>query len=289
MKYLDIITGGHPNSLNDLIHLQEGVKESLEAWIKGLAVDASNAPQNCILWGLDEDFVGGNRIIKEGAVLLSGEICIFPEHNLGNAVLPPSYNIVISRATSYHVDDPVIYATSVSHSPHVIVTGTAAWTNAAVQPDQMIYNVHTTPRLAGLIRTNVLNIDDWHTVGATNEPPFAANYSATFIKFKKSVSDNVLIAVNALDMSHWATLLSLPDIHLSTEEVFTLPSGYRPSFTTYLMAPINLNSFPQEMLGLRIETNGKVYIGVPASPPTNAGTGSFNNKFFNLNTMFNAI
>lgn len=288
MKKLDIINGGHPRSNDDLIHLQEGLTETLSALNGALATDANGNVQNCILWGLNQTFVGGNLIVTEGAVLLGGEVCLYPEQNLGNTAYPPGYNHILKRVDSFAASNPVVYASAASHSPHVITTAVINVIQATPAADEMIWGTNAL-RLKDIIRTNTLAIDTWHTVGAAGEPTLNSNYSSQFMKFRKSVNDMVLLAFNAINMSHWVTLGSVPDVHTSTEKLITLPVGYRPSFVTTMVVPMDMNVYPQEVLAIRIEVNGDIFIGVTAAPPTGLTPGTFNNRAVSFNTMFNAI
>lgn len=289
MKQTKFFTGGHPRSVDDLECIQGGVTEAFKSMMKSLVESTPGVIPNCILWGLEETSgSGGATNVSAGAVLLDGEICEFAASSFSGLVIPPTYR-TLTTSDVYPATNPVTYADASSRDVHLnrIAVLTTVNTGFPTAANQLEY--FTAPRLESLLRAKIMNNDTWHTVGAPSEPALHSNYASNGIKFRRTPLDSVMFVMNQLDLDYWQNLGSIPDVHTSTEKLFTLPINYRPTFTTYKMAPIDLSVYPQEVIGLRIETNGDIFVGVIAAPPTGISPGTYNGKVVNFNDQFSTV
>ncbi|EAY26087.1 hypothetical protein [Microscilla marina] len=112
-KILDLITGGHPGSLDDLLHLQEAQQEGQAAAFMALGLDLS---KSYILKGceISEDDAGF-ATTTAGMMLHNGEVFEVQEQSIPDA---ENYGWAIEE--TYRPGNPVIYANGNVHSPHKI-------------------------------------------------------------------------------------------------------------------------------------------------------------------------
>lgn len=85
-----------------------------------------------------------------------------------------------------------------------------------------IYNLY---EYVGIINTNFLTVEDWHEIGATDEPAFVnnwANYTAT------STYNTAAFYLDPFGVVHLKGLIENTAGTGATTTIFTLPTGYRP-------------------------------------------------------------
>lgn len=288
MKKLNLYTGGHPRSLNDLIHLQEGVSETIDSFLKGLT-NSTAGVQNCILWGMGTSYSGPNLIVADGAVLLNGEVCLFSSQNLGPAIPPPGSNWLISITETYIAGNPVTYANASSHNVHAIRKATISVSSATPSASQLIFNPPNTPKFKDIMQAQIAIVDTWHTLGDPGEPTLNNNYNATYFKFKKTVDGEVKLVAEGLEMDYWTTLGGVPEVFSSAEVLFTLPVGHRPSSIVFIAFPCEMPSANNEMLGLQIAASGEVKIGTCKSPNTGNIVNDYGGVIAYINCSFMAV
>lgn len=72
MKNLNLFTGGHPKSIQDLKHLQIGVKQVFDALLAGLTPGTSNVPY--VIVGCGITVSGSNVTVAGGWIYLNAEV-----------------------------------------------------------------------------------------------------------------------------------------------------------------------------------------------------------------------
>ncbi|EAY29824.1 hypothetical protein [Microscilla marina] len=112
-KILDLITGGHPDSLDDLLHLQEAQQEGQAAVFMALGLDLS---KSYILQGceISEDD-SGFATTTAGLILHNGEVFEVEAQSVPDA---ENYGWAIEETS--RPNNPVIYANGNAHAPHKI-------------------------------------------------------------------------------------------------------------------------------------------------------------------------
>ncbi|EAY30944.1 hypothetical protein [Microscilla marina] len=112
-KILDLITGGHPDSLDDLLHLQEAQQEGQAAMFTALGLDLS---KSYILKGceISEDDAGF-ATNTAGMMLHNSEVFEVQEQSIPDA---ENYGWAIEETS--RPGNPVIYANGNAHAPHKI-------------------------------------------------------------------------------------------------------------------------------------------------------------------------
>jgi hypothetical protein len=73
MKVLEIPSGGMPFTGDDLLWIQDGIKEAVEASVTPFTIEGK-----IILTGCTTSVVSGSTVIAPGYVVLDGRICHFP-------------------------------------------------------------------------------------------------------------------------------------------------------------------------------------------------------------------
>lgn len=112
-KTLDLTTGGHHESLDDLIHLQEAQQEGQTAMFATMGLDFG---KSYILKGceISEDDAGF-ATVKAGFIFHEGEVFEVKEQKIPEA---QSYGWVLDETD--RAGNPVMYANNTPHSPHKI-------------------------------------------------------------------------------------------------------------------------------------------------------------------------
>jgi hypothetical protein len=113
MKNLNLFTGLHRYSLDDLDHMSEGYTEAITSLSKAIV----NITDPVILHGCVVTQVGQDYTVTAGAIYYDGEIYQVAAHALNSATAP---NWAID--TTYRANNPVVYADSASHNVHEIKT-----------------------------------------------------------------------------------------------------------------------------------------------------------------------
>lgn len=115
MKKLNITGFGHQIIYNeDLMHLSEGLQEIANA----LAGIYGNS---CYLQSgtaTIPHFSSTHLVCNAGAMIYKGEICLYDAQDVPPGIGP--YQYVWEPVTTYRACDPLTYADSSSHSPHII-------------------------------------------------------------------------------------------------------------------------------------------------------------------------
>ena len=113
MKVLNIETGGHLNSNDDLIHLQSAFQEGFEALFKMLLQNPGNSHK---LFGCDLTVDASNASTTEGVIFYQNEFFLVDAHSIP---------VVESGALGWKIEEvfdsnnPVVYASGASVRPHI--------------------------------------------------------------------------------------------------------------------------------------------------------------------------
>ena len=113
-KTLNLTTGGHQESLDDLIHLQEALSEGQTAGLAAAGLDFSKA---YILKGceISEDDAGFANVTA-GFIFYNGEVF----EVLAQQKIPEAQNYGWVLDETDRAGNPVMYANNIPHSPHNI-------------------------------------------------------------------------------------------------------------------------------------------------------------------------
>lgn len=225
MKQLVGFTGGHPISLDDLLHIQDGAVEALVSMMKGLLSNGLTIP-NCILYGCGiTTYPSISDIdVAAGALVLDGEICLFDGVTAFDANVAPNI-LVFSPVDTYAAGDPVVYANGSSHNVHRIrkaqlidIPGPAASNQVTILADTFINIMKSnlgsvTPGWTYVSNANILN-------GFANNPHYASVPHG--LRYKKDSAGNVhlMARLDLSTMSSWTGF--------TATNIYQLPVGYRP-------------------------------------------------------------
>lgn len=267
MKQLKTFTGGHPFNLDDLIHVQDGVKESIISMMKGLVSSGASVP-NCILYGVVFTQYGVSSVfdISAGAIVLDGEICLFDGIIAVDLDAYPN-KYVFSPLDTYPANNPVIYANATPRNVHLIrkaqMLGIPIANTPAVNQAEM--NIK---RFTDILKDNLFPSANsaWRYVGNAGQPPLLNGFTVGFpgntpqqcLRFCKLINGDVRIN-SYLDFNGVSTVASLANItYLNPLVIFTLPGGFRPdsaeAFSTVSVeTPDGWCSFK-----IRVKANGNV-------------------------------
>lgn len=275
MDQIELFTGGHPRSNDDLMHLQGGVIDSFTALNKALTADSGGAPQNCILYGIVKSGSGPVNFTA-GAAILDGEICVFDAQSFSTPPIAPN-DFVLTVDESYPATNPVTYADASAHNVHKIRKARMVTKNPA---SLLSYELLHTGAL--YLKSNLAPVlDAWHTPTVNSNYP---NVGAPF-KYKKTI-DGLLVISGSCGLDDWAISLgSIPDIRSSCPVLFNLPAGYRPTNSIIILyAHCDLSGATDATVCLKIEPSGDVSVGAPLDlidPSLNASDFSPSEVWFN--------
>lgn len=112
MKKLDIKTGGHRNSADDLVHLHEIINEGLTAaFVASLDTNKNYILKGCQIIENDD----GDLQNTPGLILHQGEV-----FQVDASIVPHDGNPGWNLDESHRPGNPLTYASGAKHSPHVI-------------------------------------------------------------------------------------------------------------------------------------------------------------------------
>lgn len=112
MKKLNTTTGGHPFKLDNLLHMQEGVTESLTALSKAIG-------QHFKLWGVDVTLTNSNNTATwtAGAIVYDNEVCLV---DAGTVTKTSLQVFRFGTVDSYLAIDPQTYADASTNNVHLV-------------------------------------------------------------------------------------------------------------------------------------------------------------------------
>jgi len=227
MNRLAIETGGHPFLDDDLMHIQDGIKEAL----KGIA---SGFGGNFILSGCVVKEVGPAVTVTEGYIVLNGEV-YYVEADAFTKFPLISPNLYWQVSETNSAVDPVVYEDGTSKSVHKVRRAIAA-------QDIGYPIVVAVADLKSVVNFALLN--NW-TQGGLPVPNPSYIKDGKYIVFQGDIT-----------LSDAAPGTNLP--------FATLPSGCRPLENGFYPAISGVN-FTNKYLGtpvatwIRVETNGDCY------------------------------
>jgi hypothetical protein len=179
---------------------------------------------------------GAKRSNYTGGMVLSG--CV----KTGTTTFDIPIGVIMFGTTLYRT----VYNNAVTPSVGEVIVGTitetfttAANADPVTFSDSATHNVHSTKTIvwsAGAYGSSDINFDDliflndkWHVVGTTGEPAYVNSWVAANsgnevrgLAFKKNLTSNKVEFTGGCQKSS-----------LSSTDIFTLPSGLRPSSTRY--------------------------------------------------------
>ncbi len=296
MKQVKTFTGGHPITVNDIEHMQDGLTEAIIALVKALATDGAAIP-NCVLFGFNITASGGGfTTYAPGAAVINGEICQFDGATVASGLTLPNH-YVIRTSDTYVAGNPITYGDGSTKNVHLIRKVIIASSAVATTSNEIDLDHFTL--LKDVLKANLFSFTNaWVRVGSGGGAPA---YNSTFLgyglttaeelRFCKLLSGMVIIE-GGLEFNGVSTVGSLGSINYTTPlRIFTLPVGYRPDTGSAYMevsveTPDGWASFT-----VKVYDNGnvslvKVYnIGAGVTPASFNGTLSI----ARLSIMFKAV
>jgi hypothetical protein len=105
--------------------------------------------------------------------------------------------------------------------------------------------------------------ETWHTVGAGGQPAFGANFSSAGAGTAAPVGFQ-LEGMNGLRVRLRGQVnLGANQVQFAT--IFTLPTGYQPTYIQYFITPNNLNGAALGNTIIKVTAAGAVQLGVGAN------------------------
>lgn len=272
MKTLVTFPGGHPLSVNDLDHIQAGIKEAIINLLKALLSNGTSVP-NCRLYGMVVTTYGSGDVeITAGACVLDGEICEFDYQLIPSGTLAPGQYGVITYVDTYGPNNPVTYLDASTHNVHRIRKAHVIAQNTPASSTQLDWSTNS-PRFEQILKANLVGATGaYRYVGAVGQPIFLNSFATGYpgatpeqeLRFIKLITGEVLVE-GWMFFDGIATVGSFASLTPSTPlTIFTLPSGHRPdNLDTKISLPVQ-SPAGWVTFEILINTNGNVeVIGAP--------------------------
>jgi hypothetical protein len=272
MKTLVTYPGGHPLSVNDLDHIQTGIKETIVNLMKALLSNGTSVP-NCRLYGMVVTVYGSGDVdITAGACVLDGEICEFDYQLIPDGTILPGQYGVITYVDTYGPNNPVTYLDATTHNVHRIRKAHVIAQNTPASSTQLDWGA-STPRFEQILKANLIGATGtFRYVGAVGQPAFLNSFTTGFpgavteqeLRFIKLITSEVLVE-GWMFFDGISTIGSFASLTPSTPlPIFTLPSGHRPdNLDTRISLPVQCPT-GWVTFDIMINTTGSVEIvGAP--------------------------
>lgn len=244
MKKTIIHSGFHQRSNEDIMHMQEGITEVLDAIMKALAAPGATLP-NCTLWGCNITPAGlGLHNISAGAVLLDGEVCIFDGVNgIDLSVIAPN-QLVYTTVDTYLPGNPITYGDLTTKNVHLIRK--AGIISIAVSPAANQLPLEGQLNFIQNLQKKLSITESWRKLGTTGNPAmptFGWLDVSSEIFFRKNLLDNSVELRGTLDLINTNTLNDPP----LNYQLFIMPAGYIPAYEIPFIGNIRIHNVPYEL------------------------------------------
>ncbi len=246
-KLITTDVGGMPIVLDDIRWEQDANRDAIFGIMSAFGI---TKPTSFILSGCAVSIVGSTYSWTDGYLSLEGEIC---KVVAGSVTLAATTTAKWSVVETYDATGNKTFESGTSFDTYAIRTAALVQTNATFPITYMPYDAPTIHQVIAEAACPFIP-QEWHLVGDSGEPAFANSWTVNGMipavfqpSFMKDLAGIVYLRGTA---SHNTS---------SAGNIFTLPTGYRPSETVrYVVWSAGTGSLGAALI--EILANGEVHI-----------------------------